>query len=165
MPGGGFVATFEDITERLLAEERIKHLAHYDALTDLPNRVAFYERMEAVLSHLRRSESIAVLSLDLDQFKVVNDTLGHPIGDLLLQAAAERMRSCVRGKDILARLGGDEFAIVQVPSESRQMSRRLRRVSSRSSVRPTISTAIRWWWASVSALRSRRATAKSRMSS
>jgi diguanylate cyclase (GGDEF)-like protein len=117
MPGGGFVATFEDITGRLLAEEKIKHLAHYDALTDLPNRVSFYERTETVLTHLRRSESIAVLSLDLDHFKAVNDTLGHPIGDLLLQAAAGRMRSCVRAEDFVARLGGDEFAIVQVPSD------------------------------------------------
>jgi diguanylate cyclase (GGDEF)-like protein/PAS domain S-box-containing protein len=117
MPNGGFVVTFEDITERLLSEEKIKHLAHYDALTDLPNRVTFYERMEAVLGHLRRSESIAVLSLDLDHFKAVNDTLGHPTGDLLLQAAAERIRSCVRGEDLVARLGGEEFAIVQVPSE------------------------------------------------
>jgi diguanylate cyclase (GGDEF)-like protein len=110
---GGWVATHEDITERLLAEERIKHLAHYDALTDLPNRVSFYERMETVLSRKRRSETIAVLSLDLDRFKNVNDTLGHPIGDLLLKAAADRMRSCVRSEDLVARLGGDEFAIVQ----------------------------------------------------
>ena len=117
MPDGGFVATFEDITERLLAEDKIKYLAHYDALTGLLNRAAFYEQMETVLDHLRRSESIAVLSLDLDRFKSVNDTLGHPIGDLLLQAAAARMRSCIRSEDILARLGGDEFAIVQVPSE------------------------------------------------
>jgi diguanylate cyclase (GGDEF)-like protein len=117
MPDGGFVATFEDITERLLAEEKIRHLAHYDALTDLPNRATFYERMESILSHLRRAESIAVLSLDLDHFKNVNDTLGHPVGDGLLKAAAERMRSCVRGEDIVARLGGDEFAIVQVPSD------------------------------------------------
>jgi diguanylate cyclase (GGDEF)-like protein len=117
MAGGGWVATHEDITERLAAEERIKHLAHYDALTDLPNRVTFYERMETVLSRLRRSESIAVLSLDLDHFKSVNDTLGHPIGDRLLQAAAERMRSCIRGEDVVARLGGDEFAILQVPSQ------------------------------------------------
>ena len=117
MPAGGFVVTFEDITERLVAEARIKHLAHYDTLTDLPNRVTFYERIESVLSHLRRSETIAIFSLDLDHFKAVNDTLGHPVGDLLLKAAAERMRSCVRGEDLVARLGGDEFAIVQVPSE------------------------------------------------
>ena len=117
MPDGGFVATFEDITERLLVEASVKHLAQHDALTDLFNRVAFYEQMETVLSRLRRSETLAVLSLDLDHFKSVNDTLGHPVGDLLLQAAADRMRSCVRGQDILARLGGDEFAIVQVPSD------------------------------------------------
>jgi len=116
MADGGWVATHEDITERLVAEEKIRHLAHYDALTDLPNRVTFYERMETVLSRQRRSETIGVLSLDLDRFKNVNDTLGHPVGDLLLQAAAERMRSCVRGEDLVARLGGDEFAIVQVSS-------------------------------------------------
>jgi diguanylate cyclase (GGDEF)-like protein len=115
-PDGGFVATFEDITERLLAEEKIRHLAHYDALTNLLNRAAFYEQTEGALSRLRRSESIAVLSLDLDHFKSVNDTLGHPIGDKLLQMAADRMRSCVRAEDIVARLGGDEFVIVQVPS-------------------------------------------------
>ncbi len=115
--GGGWVATHDDITDRLRAEEKIKHLAHYDALTDLPNRVTFYERVDTALSHLRRSETIAVLSLDLDHFKNVNDTLGHPVGDRLLQAAAERMRHCVREEDIVARLGGDEFAIVQLPSE------------------------------------------------
>jgi diguanylate cyclase (GGDEF)-like protein len=117
MPYGGYVVTFEDITERLLAEEKIKFLAHYDALTNLLNRAAFYEQMELVLERLRRSDSIAIISLDLDKFKAVNDTLGHPIGDLLSQTAAERMQSCVRGEDIVARLGGDEFAIVQVPSE------------------------------------------------
>jgi len=116
MADGGWVATREDITERLAAEERIKHLAHYDALTDLPNRVTFYERLETVLSRQRRSETIGVLSLDLDRFKNVNDTLGHPVGDLLLKAAADRMRSCVRSEDLVARLGGDEFAIVQVLS-------------------------------------------------
>jgi diguanylate cyclase (GGDEF)-like protein len=116
MRNGGFVATFEDITEQRRAEERIRHLAHYDALTDLPNRVTFYERMESILGHLRRPESLAVLSLDLDHFKNVNDSLGHPIGDKMLRVAAERMHGCVREEDIVARLGGDEFAIVQVPS-------------------------------------------------
>jgi len=116
MPDGGFVATFEDITERLRAEERINHMARFDALTDLPNRATFYERLQEVLAHLRRAESVSVLSLDLDHFKNVNDTLGHPIGDRLLQAAAERMRGCVRAEDIVARLGGDEFAVVQIPS-------------------------------------------------
>ena len=116
LPDGGIVATFEDITQRLLAEERIKHLAQYDALTNLPNRVTFYEQMETIVKHLRRSELVGVLSLDLDHFKAVNDTLGHPIGDLLLQAAAQRMQSCLRDGDIVARLGGDEFAILQVPA-------------------------------------------------
>ena len=113
MANGGFVATFDDITERRRAEEKVQHLAHYDALTDLPNRVLFYERMEALLGKLRGAEAVAVLSLDLDHFKSVNDTLGHPIGDRLLKAVAERMLGCVRDDDIVARLGGDEFAIAQ----------------------------------------------------
>jgi len=113
--GGGFVATFEDITERLKAEERVRHLAHYDALTDLPNRVTFYERLDTIVNHLRPSETAAVFSLDLDHFKNVNDTLGHPIGDALLKAAAKRMRQCLRDDDVVARLGGDEFAVVQTP--------------------------------------------------
>ncbi len=117
MPNGGFVATFEDITERLRAEERIRHLAHYDALTDLPNRVTFYARMQGDLGRLRHPQCLAVFSLDLDHFKSVNDMFGHPFGDLLLKAAAERMRSCVREEDMVARLGGDEFAIVHVPPE------------------------------------------------
>lgn len=115
-PDGGFVVTFEDITARLAAEERIRHLAKFDALTDLPNRVTFYERSTAILAHLRRGEQVAFLSLDLDHFKSVNDTLGHPIGDLMLKAVADRMRSCIRDEDFVARLGGDEFALVQVPS-------------------------------------------------
>jgi diguanylate cyclase (GGDEF)-like protein len=78
--------------------------------------VSFYERTEAILAHLRRGESVAILSLDLDHFKNVNDTLGHPVGDFLLKQAADRMRNCVRGEDFVARLGGDEFAVVQVPS-------------------------------------------------
>ncbi len=117
MPDGGIVVTFEDITEKLLAEEKIRHLAHYDALTNLPNRVAFYDQMDTITKHLRRAESIGVLSLDLDHFKAVNDTLGHPIGDRLLREAAQRMQNCLRDEDIVARLGGDEFAILQVAVE------------------------------------------------
>ena len=113
---GGVVATFEDITERRQAEERVRHLAHYDALTDLPNRVLFHKRMKSVLSRFKRSETVAILRLDIDDFKNVNDLLGHPVGDLLLRAAADRMRSCVRGEHTLARLGGDEFAVLQVQS-------------------------------------------------
>jgi len=117
MRGGGFVATFDDITRQRQAEERIRHLAHHDSLTDLPNRLTFYEKIASLLARLGRNQSIAVLSLDLDHFKSVNDTLGHPIGDLLLQAAAERMRASLRQEDIVARLGGDEFAIVSMIAE------------------------------------------------
>jgi diguanylate cyclase (GGDEF)-like protein len=164
MPDGGFVATFEDITDRLIAEEKIRHLAHYDALTDLLNRVAFYEQMASVLGHLRRSESIAVISLDLDKFKTVNDTLGHPIGDLLLQAAAERMQSCVRSEDIVARLGGDEFAIVQVPVDGPSNITALAARLIEALARLIISMAIRWSWGPASASRSHRPMATSRMS-
>jgi diguanylate cyclase (GGDEF)-like protein len=115
MTDGGFVITFEDITERRRNQEQISHMAHYDALTDLPNRVLFYERMEELLMRAPRIGKFAVLSLDLDLFKNVNDTLGHPVGDKLLKAVAERMRVCVRDTDVVARLGGDEFAIVQEP--------------------------------------------------
>jgi diguanylate cyclase (GGDEF)-like protein len=116
MPNGGFVATFEDITDRLRAEEQIRHLAHFDALTDLPNRASFYEKLRELLSQLRRAQIIGVLSIDLDHFKFVNDTLGHPIGDRLLKAVAARMRGCIREEDIVARLSGDEFALVQAPT-------------------------------------------------
>lgn len=115
MPSGGSVATHEDITERRKAEAQIERLAHYDALTNLPNRVNFRASMERALDGVRRGEVVGVLCLDLDHFKEVNDTLGHPVGDALLQAVAERITSCVRPADCVARLGGDEFAIVQVP--------------------------------------------------
>ncbi len=117
MPGGGFVVTFEDITEQRRSEEKIAHMAHYDALTDLPNRVLFYQKTEELLGRDSRDRPFAIISLDLDHFKAVNDTLGHPIGDKLLQAAAERMRGSVRATDLVARLGGDEFAILQVAFE------------------------------------------------
>jgi diguanylate cyclase (GGDEF)-like protein/PAS domain S-box-containing protein len=113
MPGAGWVATFEDITEQRAAQEKISHMALHDGLTNLPNRVMFREQLEARLRHLGRDQMFAVLCFDLDRFKTVNDTLGHPFGDKLLRQVAERMRNCIREGDTLARLGGDEFAILQ----------------------------------------------------
>jgi diguanylate cyclase (GGDEF)-like protein len=112
-PGGGWVATFDDVTERLRSEQRIHHMAHHDALTCLPNRVLFAERLQGMVERLDRSEEmVAVLCLDLDRFKEVNDTLGHPAGDMLLRQVAERMGRELRQADTLARLGGDEFAVI-----------------------------------------------------
>ncbi len=110
---GGWVATHEDITERRQAEERIAHLAHYDALTDLPNRTLFRNELERELKRVARGTQCAVLYIDIDEFKSINDSLGHPVGDELLKEIARRLRLCVRGSDVVARLGGDEFAIVQ----------------------------------------------------
>jgi diguanylate cyclase (GGDEF)-like protein len=113
MVDGGWVATIEDITETIRAEARIEHMARHDALTGLANRVLFREEMEKGLVRVARGETLAVLCLDLDHFKSVNDTLGHPVGDGLLKAVTERLLACVRDTDTVARLGGDEFAILQ----------------------------------------------------
>jgi diguanylate cyclase (GGDEF)-like protein/PAS domain S-box-containing protein len=113
MPSGGWVAIHEDITERRRAERRIAHMAHYDSLTDLPNRALFFERLRSALSCVPTHGDIAVLYLDVDRFKVVNDTYGHAVGDRLLKGAAGRLRRCARAADTVARLGGDEFAIIQ----------------------------------------------------
>jgi diguanylate cyclase (GGDEF)-like protein/PAS domain S-box-containing protein len=113
LPSGGWVATIEDITPRKRAEEKIAHLAHYDALTDLPNRVLFREKLEQALKDLKPGVRLAVLYIDIDEFKSVNDALGHPVGDELLKGVARRLRSCLGESDIAARLGGDEFAVIQ----------------------------------------------------
>ena len=113
MPDGGWVATHEDITDQKRAETGILFMARHDYLTQLPNRVLFEERMHQALALAGRGPGFAVLCLDLDKFKQVNDTFGHPIGDRLLQAAAERLQSCVREVDTVARLGGDEFGVIQ----------------------------------------------------
>ncbi|MES2029486.1 MAG: EAL domain-containing protein [Pseudomonadota bacterium] len=115
---GGWVATHEDITERRNAEQKIAHLAHYDALTDLPNRTLFRNELEHELKRVARGTQCAVLYIDIDEFKGINDSLGHPVGDELLKGIALRLRACVRGSDVVARLGGDEFAIVQTGVET-----------------------------------------------
>ena len=119
MVDAGWIATYEDISERRRAEARIAHMAHHDALTDLPNRLLLRERMEDAFARAHHhNESFSILCLDLDGFKNVNDTLGHPIGDELLKVVGERLRSCTRECDVVARLGGDEFAILHVGSDA-----------------------------------------------
>jgi diguanylate cyclase (GGDEF)-like protein len=116
MPDGGWVATHEDITEQRRSEVKIEYMAHHDALTDLANRVLLNERLEQALGRrIHREEFVAVHHLDLDQFKAVNDTFGHPAGDKLLKIVADRLRGLVRETDTIARMGGDEFVIVQAP--------------------------------------------------
>jgi diguanylate cyclase (GGDEF)-like protein/PAS domain S-box-containing protein len=113
MPTGAWVSTIEDITDWLKAQAQIAHLARHDSLTDLPNRTLFREHLGASLPQVGRDVIIAVFYLDLDHFKEVNDTLGHPVGDDLLKAVAARLSENVREGDVVSRLGGDEFAVVQ----------------------------------------------------
>lgn len=115
---GGWVATYEDVTERRAAEKQVRFLACHDALTRLPNRTLFSERIDQALMQLGRGGRFAVLCLDLDRFKQINDTLGHPTGDALLQRVAERLLGCVHETDTVARLGGDEFAVIQTHIET-----------------------------------------------
>jgi diguanylate cyclase (GGDEF)-like protein len=128
--GGGWLATHEDVTERQRSEERIAHMARHDALTDLPNRVLLLEQLNHEIKRVKRGECLAVLCLDLDQFKSVNDALGHHIGDELLKLVGERLRGCTRELDIVARMGGDEFAIIMTQmaqaTDAAVLSKRIR---------------------------------------
>jgi diguanylate cyclase (GGDEF)-like protein len=113
MAEGGWVCTFEDVTERHRAQTRVVHMARHDALTGMPNRLLFWESISQAVRNLgQRAQPFAVLYLDLDRFKEVNDTLGHPVGDALLRQVAERLRHTASPLDIVARLGGDEFAVL-----------------------------------------------------
>jgi diguanylate cyclase (GGDEF)-like protein len=129
MRDGGIVSTTEDITERRRSEAKIAHMAHHDALTDLPNRVLLKERLELAVTRVHRGEIVAVHLLDLDHFKNVNDTLGHPVGDKLLKGVTDRLGTLIRETDTIARMGGDEFAIVQVginqPSDASNLAQRV----------------------------------------
>lgn len=110
---GGWVLVLDDITEQRQAAERIRYMALYDPLTDLPNRVLFHDRLQQAMVQARSSGQLAVIMfLDLDRFKAINDTLGHAFGDQLLQAVARRICECVRPCDTVARLGGDEFTVI-----------------------------------------------------
>jgi diguanylate cyclase (GGDEF)-like protein len=121
MAGGGSVIILEDVTERKRAQERIAHLASYDELTGLANRTQFRERISSMLAAVHKRESrLAIHLIDLDRFKSINDTLGHPIGDKLLKDVAFRLIAVMRPTDIITRFGGDEFVVLQTATERRQ---------------------------------------------
>ncbi|SCB29327.1 putative bifunctional diguanylate cyclase/phosphodiesterase [Rhizobium hainanense] len=128
---GGWVCTFEDVSERHRAQDRVVHMAHHDALTDMPNRLLFWESVGHALRGLAAGGQLfTILYLDLDRFKEVNDTLGHPVGDVLLRKVARRLRNTASQQDIVARLGGDEFAVLHTCMDStldsaRDLSERL----------------------------------------
>jgi len=103
----------KEITERKMMEDRLAHMAQHDQLTDLPNRALFNDRLQHAIIQAKRDKTrLALMSLDLDKFKPVNDTFGHHVGDLLLQAAAKRMQECIRESDTVGRIGGDEFVVL-----------------------------------------------------
>ena len=125
MDNGGFVFLAEDITERKAAEAEKDRLARFDSLTGLPNRVVLRDRMAEALRECRPNKMCAIHFIDLDQFKQVNDTLGHTQGDMLLAAVANRLIEVTRGVGVIARFGGDEFVVLQAPITSRDQSERL----------------------------------------
>jgi diguanylate cyclase (GGDEF)-like protein len=157
MENGGMVVLIEDITERKIAEAKINHLARFDALTGLPNRVVLRDRMERALNEWRADNMCAIHFIDLDQFKQVNDTLGHTRGDMLLEAVAERLKNAIRDADVISRFGGDEFVILRRRSNRSSKAKRWRRACSMPWPVRTTSTATRSSSPPASALRSPRA--------
>jgi diguanylate cyclase (GGDEF)-like protein/PAS domain S-box-containing protein len=129
MADGGTVTTHQDITDQRRSEAKITHMALHDTLTGLPNRVLLNERLEYALTRAKRGDIVATHILDLDHFKHVNDTLGHPAGDKLLGMVADRLRALVRATDTIARMGGDEFAVVQLaisqPADATSLAHRI----------------------------------------
>jgi diguanylate cyclase (GGDEF)-like protein len=107
-----FAGTYADVNDRKVAEARLRRLAEFDSLTDLPNRALFHERLQQAMVRATRGKPMALLFLDIDHFKTVNDTLGHEAGDQMLKAFATRMQGAVRQSDTVARLAGDEFTII-----------------------------------------------------
>ena len=126
---GGFVATYEDVTERRHAEARIAFLAHHDVLTGLPNRIALEQQINASIAQTGRDQGFAIFALDLDDFRPINDTFGHAVGDELLVAVANRLSACVREIDCVARIGADEFVVLQRaverPEDAAVLARRI----------------------------------------
>jgi diguanylate cyclase (GGDEF)-like protein/PAS domain S-box-containing protein len=127
---GPLITVFEDVTDRRAAEEKIVHMAMHDGLTDLPNRTRFQARLREALGRVARGGKLAVLCLDLDNFKNINDALGHAVGDQLLKSVAARLAGCMREADVVARLGGDEFAVIQDPiadpADAARLAQRIR---------------------------------------
>ncbi|GEO80512.1 hypothetical protein ROR02_06430 [Pararhodospirillum oryzae] len=126
------IGTVYDLTERRQIEEQIRHLAHHDALTGLPNRALFSDRLQQAMARAERDDHrVALLFVDLDRFKPINDTLGHAVGDLVLQTVARRLRASLRASDTVGRVGGDEFVVVLEPvndvSDAVTVARKLRR--------------------------------------
>ena len=130
LPSGGWIVTHEDVTQQRDAERQIEHMANHDALTDLPNRASFKDQLEQGLRFNPPDKLLAVMFIDLDNFKAINDTLGHQIGDELLKVVAERLCSCTGPTDIVARFGGDEFVVVswalEQPSEAAMLASLIR---------------------------------------
>ena len=136
MQDGGHASVYTDITERKRLEDKINYMATHDTLTDIPNRVLLMDRLDLALARARRDKTkVAVLFLDLDNFKPVNDAMGHMIGDQILKQMANRMISCLRKTDSVARFGGDEFAIVMTDvkntNDATNMAQNLNKVLSK----------------------------------